>query len=121
MSKAEEPKRHYPYSDPVSIQIGKTTRISFIADKAKFIEFDPDYADPFSDNWLQWITDAENSEPDSSVVSVQQGVTLSLEAVMEQCREKYKTTKHFVLKAFPNNKPVLNEFGDKEFNNVKEY
>ncbi len=115
----EEPKRHYQCSDGEAITRCKTKLGYFIARKDKFIAFDPDYADPYADNVQLAITAAEEVEPDASVRSVQAGITESLNQTMEQSKECFHLTMHFVIKAFGDNIAVRNEFGESEFDKVR--
>lgn len=100
-------------------QTSRVMRNSFILYKSEFIKFDPDYDDPYSDNWLTAITTAEACGSDDTIRAVQTGETANVESVMEKCRAKFRETMHFAEKAFPNNTPVLNEFGDNTYRKIK--
>ena len=117
----EEAKRDYTISDNAMIQDSNTTIALFGADKADFVAFDSvTFADPFQANWQTAISASENADTDEQYEDQQQAKTSDVETNMQACRDKYATTKYFVLQAFPNNKAVQQEFGLDDYDSVRD-
>lgn len=111
MGKPEEIIRNYSMADDDMFEFTNTMLGLFTGDKAAFIAYDPDFADPFGQNWQDAIKAAEAVPKDEAVVDEQTGITDLVEETMDQCRHKFQSSKFFIEKAYPNNRPVQNEFG----------
>jgi hypothetical protein len=109
-------KRDFSLPDDEMIQDARTKHASFTEDKADFIAFDPDFADPFADNFETEIDEAEAMPDDETILDQQQQLTNAVEEEMQKCRDKYQDSKPFIVKAFPTDTAVQNEFG---FNDYK--
>lgn len=107
--------RIYSGSDADMIQTAKTLYSSFTEDIADFTNYDPDYNDTFSQNWLSQIEAADNVQKEDSVEDVLTGLTNKVNECMKECQNKFVMAKHFIEKAFPDNTAVHNEFGYNDF------
>jgi hypothetical protein len=119
MSRPKETLRTYGIADADMLELAKTKQGFMNEDKQKFTEFDDDFKDPYASNWITAITECEQDLKDVSVVSQMTNLTQAVEAKMEQCRNAYQALKFFVEKAFPNNKPVWNEFGYAKYEDAR--
>ncbi|MBS3915388.1 MAG: hypothetical protein KG003_12915 [Bacteroidetes bacterium] len=102
------------------LELSKTKQGFFSEDKSRFDEFDTDFRDPFAENWLTAIAECEAELQDVSIVSQMTNLTEGVAEKMEQCRTAYQELKFFVEKAFPNNKPVWNEFGYAKYDSARQ-
>ena len=108
---AKQLKLDYRVTDPEMFEVSKTKHEFFEEDKADFIAFDADFADPFADEWTV-LTETTEAIPTEETLNDQlTQLTTEVEAQMKTCREKFQDTKYFIEKAFPDNIPVWNEFG----------
>ena len=119
MGKPEEIIRSYQMADDDMFQFTGTMIGLFEGDKAAFIAYDPDFSDPFQANWQADLETAEAVPKDEAIVDEQTGLTAKVEALMDQCRHKFQSSKFFIEKAFPNNGPVQNEFGYDDYDKVR--
>jgi hypothetical protein len=108
-------KRDFNIPDDDMIQDARVKRASFEEDKADFVSFDPDFADPFSANFNTNINLAEATDDDETVTDQQQQLTTVLLNEMKKCRDKFQDSKIFIVKAFPDNVDVQNEFGFNDY------
>ena len=111
MAKKDQVLRLYSITDPEMYEAAKAKRGFFLEDKADFIAFDGDFADPFAADWLTLISDAEALPQDETIDDQLTQLTAAVEAEMVKCRDKFQDAKYFIEKTFPNNAPVWNEFG----------
>ncbi len=109
-------RRIFSISDEVMIQDARTKHQSFIEDKADFIAFDPDFDDPFADDFETKINDAEAMPDDETILDQLQQLTAVVKDEVDKSRDKYQDSKPFIIKAFPDNVAIQNEFG---FNDYK--
>lgn len=92
----------------------------FKNDKAAFVSYDPDFGGTFEADWLADIEAAEQEPTDEAVVDQQEGLTAAVEQIMDECRHKFQSSKRFIEKAFPDNKPVHNEFGYDNYDTARQ-
>ncbi|MEO5572043.1 MAG: carboxypeptidase-like regulatory domain-containing protein [Bacteroidia bacterium] len=111
MSKKEKLRQAYGVSDAEMFESSKTKRGFFITDKADFIAFDADFADPYAADWLTLITGAEDIDSDETLDDELVQLTNAVEDEMENCRDKFQDSKYFIEKTFPNDPGKWNEFG----------
>lgn len=111
--------RVYSITDPEMYEASKTKRGFFLEDKADFIIFDGDFADPFGADWLTAISAAEGIPQDEVLDDQLTQLTAAVEAEMKICRDKFQDSKYFIEKAFPDNIPVWNEFGYNNYDSVR--
>jgi hypothetical protein len=111
MPLTDEIKRLYRITDPEMYEAAKTKRGFFIADKADFIAFDPDFDDPFADGWLTQINSAEAMPQDETLDDQLTQLTADVEEQMVKCRDKFQDSKFFIEKTFPDKVKIWNEFG----------
>ncbi|MEO5571187.1 MAG: carboxypeptidase-like regulatory domain-containing protein [Bacteroidia bacterium] len=109
-------KRAFHISDPEMIGDARVKHAAFLEDKADFVVYDADFDDPFSDNFLADIDAAEVTEDDETILDQQQQLTVKVEKEMDKCRDKFQDSKPFIIKAFPDDTEIQNEFG---FNDYK--
>lgn len=112
--------RDYRITDPEMIQDARIKHGAFTEDKADFVAFDPDFADPFADNYEADIDAAEATEDDETVLDQQMDLTKAVEDEMKLCREKFQDSKPFIIKAFPNSAAKQNEFGFNDYTKAQE-
>ena len=74
MGKPEEIIRNYSMADDDMLEFCNTMLGLFTADKAAFIDYDPDFDDPFRQNWKDSIEAAEAVPKDEAVVDQQTGL-----------------------------------------------
>lgn len=120
MGKPEEIIRNYSMADDDMFEFCNTMLGLFTGDKAAFIAYDPDFADPFGQNWQDAIKTAEAVPKDEAVVDEQTGLSEVVEKTMDECRHKFQSSKFFIEKAYPNNRPVQNEFGYDNYDQVRQ-
>ncbi len=101
----------YSITDPEMYQESKTRRNSFIVDKPAFVLFDPDFADPFSADWLTAIQAAEAMPSNETLDDQSIQLTEDVEKEMEKCRKKFQDSKYFIEKTFPDRPSRWDEFG----------
>ena len=119
MGKKQIRVKTYSLPDAQVISLSRVVRNSFLKDREQFIKLDPDYGGTYGEDWLASIEAAASAGSDTEIKSEQSGKTLDVKEVMKNCRQKYQLTKRFVIKAFPNNKTILNEFGDGAYSGVR--
>lgn len=112
---ANELERTYEGSDNYMVQTSFTLRGLLTADLADFTAFDADFDAGFLADWLAAISAADAVVRDQVVQDVIEGQTSTVLAKMELCRKKYNEVKYFAGKAFPTNKPVMDEFGTEDY------
>lgn len=111
MARPKEKTRIYYIADATMLELAKTKHGFFLEDKAKFVQFDADFQDPYAANYLAKISGGEQKPTDERVTDQLTDLTKTVVNKMEACRAAYQTLKFFVEKAFPDNLPVQNEFG----------
>lgn len=109
-------KRDFNLADDAMIQDARVKHASFTKDKADFIAYDPDFADPYAGNFDTDIDIAEATDDDETVTDQQMQLTKKVLDEMQLCRDKYQDSKPFIVKTFPNDLEIQNEFG---FNDYK--
>lgn len=112
---ANELERTYEGSDNYMVQTSLTLHGLLTADLADFTAFDGDIDAGFLADWLAAIQAADGVVRDQVVQDVIEGQTSAVLAKMELCRKKYNEVKYFAGKAFPGNKPVMDEFGTEDY------
>ncbi|MEE9215280.1 MAG: hypothetical protein V3U54_10900 [Thermodesulfobacteriota bacterium] len=111
MGKPPKITRNYSMADAAMVEFALTILGQFKDDKAAFVSYDPDFGGTFEADWQADITAAEEVPSDEALVDAQEGLTRDVEQLMEDCRHKFQDSKRFIEKAFPDDKPVHNEFG----------
>ena len=109
-------RRDFSLADTEMIQDARTKHASFTEDKADFVAFDPDFADPYADNFESQIDAAEAMPDDETILDQQQQLTNAVDLEMQKSRDKFQDSKPFIVKAFPTDAAIQNEFG---FNDYK--
>lgn len=112
-------KRNYHLQDEDLILEANIKRGLFEEDKADFINYDADFADPYSADFLLEINAANNTPDDETVVDQQQQLTNAVLAEMTKCRNKFQDSKFFIEKAFPTDAAVQNEFGFNDYSQAQ--
>jgi len=107
----ETVKRTFTIADQYMIEHSKVKRLLFIDDQAQFVGLDPDYANPYEDDWATAIGLSETQPTDEIILDQVTQLTAAIDTQMTLCRNKFQDTKRFIEKAFPNNPGVWNEFG----------
>lgn len=107
MSKDENLMRIYGMPDAVMLQRARLLKAVFIEDKAAFIDEDPDFDDPFADDWQAKIDEAASFISDMSIKAQQTGKTNVVVNKMKECVKKSGQLERFVNKAFPGNMAVF--------------
>ncbi|MFI5219495.1 MAG: carboxypeptidase-like regulatory domain-containing protein [Bacteroidia bacterium] len=107
--------RDYSITDPDMIQDARTKHASFTEDKTDFVAFDPDFADPYADDFEDEIDAAEAMPDDETILDQQAQLTAAVEEEMQKSRDKYQDSKPFITKAFPNDAAIQNEFGFNDY------
>ncbi len=115
MKKNKYASRIFGGSDAEMLETAKTLYNSFLRDIKKFTEYDPAFNENFAQGWLADIEAADNIQKEDSVADMMTGLTQKVNDLMEECSAKFKLTRHFIRKAFPQNKAAQNEFGFNDF------
>lgn len=119
MAKADEKFRTYSGSDADMIQASRVMHGLFVEDKAAFINFDGEFADPFAANWLQKISIANDVVQDSLYVSGLTELTKIVETKMEECKEFFQAMKYFIEKAFTDKMEIQVQFGTNDYEKAR--
>ena len=98
----------------------RAVRLIFIDDKALFLALNPAFADPFAADWLASIAASEAYPTDEVREDEQQTQTEGVLQDMADARVLYKKTMYYVREAFPNNKSIWNEFGENDFEQMRD-
>ena len=112
-------KRKYKVSDAFLVEYAKDMRNLFNDDLADFNDFDADFNTDLADDWLENILAAQIFLRDRSVVAYQKGCTYRVEKAMKRCRKYYQEVKFFVLKTFPDDISIQNEFGLSTYDEIR--
>ena len=68
-------KRRYTISDYSMVEYSKALRTVFLTDQTEFVSRDPDFANPFEDDWQDAIDEAEAQLTDEVVRDQLQDLT----------------------------------------------
>lgn len=109
--------RNFKIPDDTMIQDARVKHATFTEDKADFVAYDVDFDDPYADNFDADIDTAEATDDDETVTDQQMELTKTVLDEMQLCRDKYQDSKPFIVKAFPDNLEIQNQFG---FNDYKQ-
>ena len=115
MSATNENTRIFRIEDVLLLGEAKVNHNLLVKDMPDFIAFDPDFGGNFAQNYMQQISAAEDLETDEMIMDQMEQATAKVIQKLEACRTKFKLTKHFIEKAFPNAKSVQIEFGYKAY------
>ena len=113
------PVRFYKIADAKMLQFARTYLALFITDQAGFKATNPDFSDPFPTAWQAAIELAYSTPTDEVVVDVQSEQTKVVLDIMEQCRKKYRQVSYYAGDAFDEDKTILNEFGQDDYENIR--
>lgn len=108
-------KRKYNVGDAVMLEFADTTREFFIQDKMDFTGFDPNFGDPYADNWGNDIASSRITPSDKDVDDELTILTKAVNDAVTAGEEKFRDTRHFIEKAFPDNRLMWNAFGYNDF------
>ncbi len=111
--------RSYRVQDAKLLEDARIVCGIFKQDYTDLVEFDPTLADPFIDNYLVQITDAEQVDPDSLVLDQQTQMTVEVDTAMKKGRNTYQALKYFIERAFPKSPTIWNEFGYNDYTKVQ--
>ncbi len=103
--------RLYHFSDARLLEIMRGIKKAFSDNKIKFIQYDPNFDDPFEENLGQKLQNAEIVPSDDTIKASQKGKTAGVNSDMEECYDHVMYTERFVERAFPGNQAVHDEFG----------
>ena len=106
-----EMRRTYLGSDADMIQTAKIIFGSFLEDKDAFRTFDSDYGDAFITRFKIDLQEAEDIAKIGAVTGELIGLSADVESALEKSKNYFLLTKHFVEKAFTDNRGVWKEFG----------
>lgn len=112
--------RNYSGADSEMLEDSATVHTLFVNDLADFSAFDPSFDAPYAADWLASINTAQALPTDELYRDQIQVRTQTVQQAMQACRAKYMEVKFFVLKAFPNNKAVQQEFGLDDYNRARQ-
>ncbi len=103
--------RLFHFSDARLLEIMRGIKKAFSENKAKFVEYDPNFDDPFEEEFAAKLQKAEAIPSDNTVKASQKGTTANVNSDMDECFDHIMYTERFVNKAFPGNQAVHDEFG----------
>ena len=103
--------RLYHFSDARLLEKMRGVKKAFVDNKAKFVEYDPNFDDPYADNFDAKLQKAESIPSDNTIKSNQKATTANVINDMNQCYDHVIYTERFVNRAFPGNQAVHDEFG----------
>lgn len=98
----------------------RAVRLIFLNDKAEFVALDNSFTDPFAADWLASIEASEAYPTDEVREDEQQTLTDKVLQDMKTARTVYKKTMYYVKSAFPNNKRIWDEFGENDYESMRE-
>lgn len=116
----EEIKRLYRITDTSMLQDSQTTAQLFQTDLALFTAYDPTLTAAFHTAWLSAITTAQAVITDEQYRDQITVKTQTVKDQMKLCSNKYNEVKYFVLKAFPGNIAIQNEFGLDNYDSARQ-
>lgn len=119
-SRREEEHYHSPIDVPNTIQFSKDIHITFTENKLDFTGFSDKYIDPYGDNLLLKITTAESAPSDEREVDVIEGLTATVESVMDTGRIELQKLFNFVVDAFPKDSAKLHEAGKDNYEHARQ-
>jgi hypothetical protein len=119
MSQLPRVRRNYSVSDAHLSERAGVFRALFIEDKAAFVAFDADFADPFAADWLAAIEAADSSMPSKALDNEATSLVKEAAGKLDDCANKFRDARHFFKKAFPDNKAVWTEFGNQSFRRAR--
>lgn len=118
MSK-NEPQRNYGISDADMILEARIMHGLFLEDKAAFGNFDNLFADPFAENWLQVINNANDAIRDNFYEADLTEKTKIVQDFLSAAKSHFQKVKYFVEKAFPDHKEIWNQFGFTDYDEAR--
>jgi hypothetical protein len=117
----KEMKRVYIGSDSEMIQTAKVIFGSFLEDREAFSAFDSDYGDHFITRFREDLQEAEDIAKSGLVTAELIGLSSDVEVALEKCKNYYQLSRHFIEKAFPENRAVWKEFGYDSYDIARRY
>ena len=114
MPNNEKVVRLFSGKDAEMIQKSRIRRENFLADLEAFVKEDPDFDEPFAENWLSLIEECASFTTNKQAKAEQTAKTNVLLKLMKDSISESERLERFVDKAFPNNISVRNEFGFKK-------
>jgi len=112
-------KRKTHFSDAVLSQKAKVILRMFEEDKTEFINFDADFDDPYSADFLSVLNAVDEFPDDETLVDRQAQLTRTFKLNMKRCRDKFNDAKYYIEKVFPENKTAWNEFGYNRYDSAR--
>lgn len=111
--------RNYNTSDEYMVERSETILGQFETDFADFEALDPNLNAAFAADWGAAIENAVAQTAGETVDDQMQQLTAVVGEKMELCRKKYIEVKYFFTRAFPNNKPVMKEMGEDDYERAR--
>lgn len=118
MSKYES-QRNYSISDADMIQEARIMHGLFTEDKPAFGDFDNLFADPFAENWLLVINNANDVIRDNFYEAGLTEKTKIVQDFLNAAKSHYQKVKYFVEKAFPDHREIWNQFGVSDYDEAR--
>jgi Carboxypeptidase regulatory-like domain len=112
--------KDFRITNPDMIQDARTKHGAYVEDLADFTDFDPDFDAAYGNTFELAIDDAEAMDDDETVLDQQAQLTVAIETEMKNCRNKYQDSKPFIVKAFPDDVAIQNEFGFNDYKKAQE-
>ena len=119
-SRREEEHYHSSIDVPNTIQFCKDIHTTFTENKLDFTAFSDKFIDPYGDNLLLKITTAESTPSDELEVDVIEGLTATVESVMDTGRIELQKLFNFVVDAFPKDSAKLHEVGKDNYEHARQ-
>ncbi len=113
-------RRDYSLSDEVMIEDARTKRATYAEDIADFTAFDPDFDAAYGTAFEAAIDTAEATDDDETVLDQQAQLTAAIETEMKNCSDKFQDSKPFIIKAFPDDVGIQNEFGFNDYKKARD-
>lgn len=107
--------RDFNLGEDEMLELTAEHRTHFLTYKADFVAEDADFADPFAADWLTSIEASEDVVDAETRDDQLTGKTADVLEQMALGKQVYGEMKYFVNKAYPDNKPVQNEFGFNDY------
>ena len=103
--------RLFHCSDARLLEIMRGVKKAFSENKAKFVEYDANFDDPYEEAFEAKLQKAEAVPTDNTAKANQRETTDNVKSDMSQCYEHVMDSEKYVTRAFPGNTAVHDEFG----------
>jgi hypothetical protein len=99
------------FAQATMYETAQLINLSYVAENAKFVAFDPDLTMDLSDRILAKLAEISDMDPDFMLEGMQMQATKKVVDLSDSVIGNVRTVKYYVEKAFPGDSIVMNIFG----------